>query len=280
MKIAAVVITYHPELNLLHNNIKAFIDYVDKVFVWRNSNEQLPCNEEFGSKIEFLGSGNNKFLALPLNQTIKLCLEQGFDYILTMDQDSMWTDFKGFLNAAMKCDDKEDIAIFAPNVNKYLKEPSIEYRDIEWVIQSGMLINLKIIEKLGVFREDYGIYGIDEEFCYWVRINGYKTRIFTNYHLIQKYGNATKTKFGFTVYNYSPFARYHIIRNMIWMKREFNGSTTTRRILHVIFDNYRDILLVEKNKLVKAAAFTRGIYHGLFDRIKQKRKVLNGYKIN
>lgn len=273
MKIAAVVVIYHPDSKLLYNNIAAFADYVDKVIVWKNSGDKIDNLAEWGDKILFMGDGNNHYIAKPLNEAMKYCLSHGYDYLLTMDQDSCWTNFKGFVETISKSMDDGNIGIFAPNVNCYLKDYSVEYKDIEWVIQSGMLINLKVVSNLGGFREDYGMYGVDEEFCYWLNSNGKKVRCFTNFSLKQRYGDAKKSRFGFTVYNYSPIVRYHLIRNMIWMKREFPQSTITRRILHVIFDNYRDIILAEDDKFNKAIMFSKGILHGAFRKIPTKREL-------
>lgn len=264
MKIAALIIAYNPDRELLRRNIEAFIDYVDAVFIWRNSPDTIDYLSEWKDKIHFCGDGGNQYLAKPINEIIELCSRKGFDFLLTMDQDSCWENFEGFISTVQRTQEEGEVGIYAPNVNNYLKNPDIEYKDIEWVIQSGMLIDLKVINGLGGFREDYEMYGIDEEFCYWLHKNGKKVRSYTNFHLKQRYGNQQKSRFGFDVYNYSPDVRYHLIRNMIWMKREFPKSTITRRILHVIFDNYRDIILVERNKLAKLKAFTLGICHGCF----------------
>lgn len=271
MKLATVVITYHPDKNLLTDNIKAFVESVDKVIVWQNSKDSLDYLSEWKDKLVFMGDGENAYIAKALNTVSSYCFKNGYDCLLTMDQDSKWVDFEGFVKSVER-GRNNNVAIYAPNVNGYLKDKSVEYKDIEWVIQSGMLIDLNVVSDLGGFREDYQIYGVDEEFCYWARINGKKIRCFTNYSLIQKYGEAKKSRFGFTVYNYSPTVRYFLIRNMIWMKREFPRSTITRRILHVIINNYRDILLVEENKFAKIIGFTRGIYHGLVYPIPQRRQ--------
>jgi hypothetical protein len=269
MRILAVVVVYHPDKELLVRNIGAFIDYVDKVIVWRNADDALEYLDKWNDKIIYMGDGTNKFLAYPINKALEYGQENGYDFLLTMDQDSEWINFKDFKETiARQWTDNNNVAIYSPNVNGYLKDSNIEYKDIEWVIQSGMLIDLKKTQHWGGFREDYEIYGIDEEYCYWLRLNGLKIRSFTNYRLKQKYGEARKSRFGFTVYNYSPATRYHLIRNMIWMKREFPGSTIFRRIPHVALLNLRDILLAEDNKYKKTSALLRGIYDGLFKTIK------------
>lgn len=272
MKILALVVTYRPDENLLVRNISAFAPYVDSIIIWRNSNEDLCFLEEWKDKIRFWGNGENKYLAEPINVVMRFAYNEGYDFILTMDQDSEWVNFKDFKDAVYQQwqSGGNHVGIYAPNVNGYLKDITREYQDIEWVIQSGMLINLKKVMGLGGFREDYEIYGIDEEYCYWLRQHGLKIRSFVNSRLKQKYGEATKSKLGFTVLNYSPITRYHLIRNMIWMKREFPKSTVFRRIPHVFLLNLRDILFAESNKVKKTTALIKGIYDGLFGSIKYR----------
>lgn len=270
MRIAAIVVTYHPTPSLLYQNIKAFADQVDCILIQRNSMETFEYLAEWEYKIVYLGDGQNEYIAKLLNKAIEYCAKNNYDYLLTMDQDSLWLNFSDFITCVDKLGHNE-VAIYAPNCNNQFTENTILFHDIEWVIQSGMLINVQIAKKIGGFREDYKIYGVDEEYCYWVRINGYKTRVFTNCELRQKFGHITKTVLGFETLNYSPVVRYFLIRNMIWMKREFHDSTTLRRICAVLFYNIRGILLGESNKMKKISMLMKGVFDGLFVAIKQGR---------
>lgn len=273
MRIAAIIITFHPDKKLLQNNIEAIHNYVDKILIWQNSDDDLSDITAKYSGIEVIGDKTNHFIAKPLNQALQWCRENGYDYLLTMDQDSVWEDFAGFISETNRFNNNPEIGIFAPNTNNFIPDKSIPFIDKEWVIQSGMLLNLHALNGLGGFREEYQIYGVDEEFCYWVNLHHKKVRVMTRFNLQQKYGNAQKTIWGFTVYNYSPIVRYFLIRNMIWMKREFPKSTTTRRICSVIVHNYRDIILAEKNKFAKLTKFTLGIIHGLFREITTRQPI-------
>lgn len=270
MRTAAIVVTYNPTPSLLYQNIKAFVSHVDCILIQRNSLEAFEYLTEWEDKIVYLGDGQNEYIAKPLNMAIEYCLRNNYDYLLTMDQDSLWIDFCDFMLSVSKFGSR-DVAIYAPNCNKQFTDKSILYHDIEWVIQSGMLIDVHIAKRLGGFREDYKIYGVDEEYCYWIRMNGYKTRVFTNCELRQNFGNITKTVFGFETLNYSPVVRYFLIRNMIWMKREFRDSTTTRRICAVLFYNVRGILLGETNKVNKIYMLMKGVIDGLFMPIRKCR---------
>lgn len=275
MRIAAVVIAYNPERESLYKNIQRFINYVDTVVLWQNSIEDFDYLNEWHEKIVFMGDGHNEYIARPLNIVIRYCVDNKYDYLLTMDQDSEWTDFSSFIDKVrMQSQIKNEVAIFAPNVNRQFNDDSISYHDIEWVIQSGMLLNVCVAEKLGGFRTDYGIYGIDEEYCFWARKNGYKIRVFTDCNMNQNFGALEKKYLGFYVLNYSPIVRYFLIRNMLWMKREFHDSTTMRRIIHVFLLHSRDIWLGEKNKVEKWLKLMQGVFEGLFKPIKGKRPMI------
>jgi len=264
MKTAAIIIAYHPDKALLCKNIEAFINDVDIVLIHRNSDDDMSyLTYQWGSKIKFIGGGNNQYIAKPLNEALKYCHINGYNWLLTMDQDSLWKDFSGFKSAIENVENNESIAIYAPNVNYFNKNTNAKYLDIEWVIQSGMLLNVNVCLSLGGFREDYKIYGVDEEFCYWANLHDKKVRILPRFNLKQQYGTSRMTRWGFYVYDYSPIVRYFMIRNMIWMKREFPKSTTSRRILSVIAHNTRDITFCENKKFAKLKMFTKGIFHGL-----------------
>lgn len=267
-KIAAIVIAYHPQADELEKNMLAYMDAVDLVLVWRNSPEALPFLEKYPQKVVPMGDGTNKYMAYPLNVALDWCKQNGYDYLMAMDQDSLWSDCGAFVNAAMSMAET-DVALFAPNVN-HLYDDKESY-DTERAITSGSLYNVEVVTRLGGFRENYQIYWVDDEFCYWARLNGYKIKLLGKYNLQQQFGKETVTAFGFTTSNYSPKVYYFLHRNMMWMKREYGEVPSLRCILYIFFYCVRGILLGEKNKLRKLAAIGTALLHGLFSPL-EKRK--------
>lgn len=118
MKIAALFVAYHPDIEQLLNNVAAVIDSVEYVLVWRNSSvaDYSPL-ASLSDKVILLGDGENRFIAYPLNQALQWCSSHGCDFLLTMDQDSTWSDFTGF-RKSVKLNRDDNIAIYAPSVNK------------------------------------------------------------------------------------------------------------------------------------------------------------------
>lgn len=266
--IAAVAVLYHPDIQEVFNNVRSYCQAVDKVLLWRNSPEDIPVPDDLKDKVLLTGTGENQFMARPLNAALEWCRENGYEYLLTMDQDSEWVDAGHFVERALSCADK-DIALFSPYVVGQYVRPEEDY-DAESVITSGSLVNVRTASKLGGFREDYKIYWVDGEFCYWARVNGYRIRVFHDCTLNQKFGKQTKTLFGFTTSNYSPIVYYFMIRNMLWMRREFPKGVSFKTVGYTLMYNVRGILLGEKDKFRKIHAINKGIIHGLFGRFTER----------
>ena len=267
--IAAIVVLYNPDIEDVFKNIRTYCKTVDKVLLWRNSPVTISVPSDMRDIILLMGTEKNEYMARPLNYAIDWCLENGYDHLLTMDQDSEWVNAAHFISRALSLPDK-DIAQISPYVVGQYAKPEADY-DAESVITSGSLVDVQVAKKLGGFREDYKIYWVDGEFCYWARINGYRNRVLHDCFLIQKFGKQTKTLFGFTTSNYSPIVYFFLVRNMLWMKREFPEGVSIKTICYTLMYNVRGILLGEKNKLRKIHSINKGIFHGLFLKISKRQ---------
>jgi len=271
MRVAAVFIIYNPVVEDLKKNILQVIDYVDTVILWYNSECNISFDEYYNSKIIILGDGSNQFIAKPLNNAFEYCEKNGITHLLTMDQDSEWVDLQSFLNEVETCQ-LHDVIIYAPNINGSINSDA-KFLDAETVITSGALHNVKLVNKLGGFREDYKIYWVDSEFCYWAKFNGYKIFYIPEYHLIHEFGNSTKKVFGIKGYNYSPIVYYFLFRNMLWMRREHGGKAVSfKTILYTMKLLIPGIVLCEKNKIKKLNMIIKAFCNGIFGLIKYKRK--------
>ncbi|MEE1022828.1 MAG: hypothetical protein U0L83_06835 [Muribaculaceae bacterium] len=265
--VAAIIVTYHPDIQRLIKNIHAIIDYVDKLIIWRNSNDDVSELTSISSKILVCGNGSNKFLSEPYNRALKWCKKNGYKYLLTMDQDSLWDNLEGFLQT-VSISEASDIAIYSPNMNKVELSCDILV-DKEFVISSGSLINIDIALKIGGFNEKYKIYWVDSEFCFRARANGYKIVMLPNYNIAHELGKQTKTLFGYTTSNYSPIVYYYMMRNMLWEHREHgNDAVSIKCVIYTTYYNLRGIILGEKDKCHKIAMIVKGWMNGLFSSYK------------
>ena len=91
LKLAATVILYNPE-DEIYINIESYINYVDILYIIDNSthhNNNLVkrLNKNF-TNIKYINNNANLGIATALNIGCKEALDEKFNWILTMDQDS------------------------------------------------------------------------------------------------------------------------------------------------------------------------------------------------
>lgn len=271
MRVAAVFVIFNPNVEDLRRNILKVIADVEVVILWFNSECNITFDDMYESKIIRLGHGENQYIAKPLNSALEYCINNGITHLLTMDQDSEWIDLKSFL-LEVKHSPLDDVVIYAPNINGNIKDKS-KFLAAETVITSGALHNVKVAHDLGGFREDYQIYWVDSEFCYWAKSKGYQIFYLPTYCLKHEFGNSTKKVFGIKGYNYSPIVYYFLFRNMLWMRREHGKkAVSTKTILYTIKLFVPGIILCEKKKLKKIGKIISAFLNGIFGTIKRKRK--------
>lgn len=268
MKICAVVVTYFPNAEETVSNILRYIEYVDHLIIWENTPKeklgehkiQIP---EYDSIISYMGTGKNEGIGYALNRAVEYATKNHYTHLLTMDQDSQWVDFCAFKKLAIMYMGKYVLA--CPNVNGRWEQKIKP--DVKACITSGSLYDLSIFGRIGLFREDYFIDAVDTEFCYRIKRNGGSIYVFGQTSLMQTYGSPTKLG-RYTLTNYSPFRTYHIIRNHIWLWREYPDIITPEQkkwlLKSNIISRFILIVLLECDKWKKLVSLFRGIYHGLF----------------
>jgi rhamnosyltransferase len=170
------------------------------------------------SKIEYIWNGNNLGLAKALNIGAAKATECGYDYLLTMDQDSRATpDMVLKLTQCLNNYDRAKVGIVAPfHITKASGSPEdVDCHEVLTVMTSGNLVNLTIYNSVGPFREDFFIDYIDEEYCLRLRQKGSWSFEQTRHCL-----NIILVKYDIIIYEQNiyhfqslPFRRYFMTRN-------------------------------------------------------------------
>lgn len=264
-KILAIVVTYYPEKDLLVRNIRAFIEHVDKVLIWENtpSPDKLQYRYFTHEKVEYYGDGVNS-ISRALNFAWEYANENGFDYLLTMDQDSYFENFDFYVNKTVFCKDAPD-GIWTPQMNE--EKVSEEYEEIDIPITSGMLASIKIVNAIGGWNESYTIASVDDEFflqAHQCKIKKYKVK---DASLLQRFGiTQVVTVFGhkLELRNYGPQRLYDIYRNNIILIRKYPKIDYLRKnFFHYWLKAIVLVFLFEKQRFRKTAAIFKGIISGL-----------------
>lgn len=224
VRIAAVTILYHPAETIIENLLTYCRD-VDVLYIMDNSAESHSFIQEKlpFSNIVYLHDGNNEGIAKRLNQAAALARSGGFQWMLTMDQDSYFEKdaVTRFLSYIEGCEYKNSTAVFGVNYT----EPTFSnrlFKEVPLVITSGSIINLPILQKMGSFDENLFIDEVDSEYCYRARLSGYKilecAAIYLH-HLLgeMKMGRSLKSGKYSPRRLHAPIRLYYMVRNYFYV---------------------------------------------------------------
>lgn len=279
MKLATVVVLYHPDVSVA-DNIASYAQLSDFLYVWDNtpgrSSEafyaELNNRKEVANhpSVKYLHcEQKNMGLAYAYNRAIEEAEKAGATHLMTMDQDSRFERFEIFLEKIAHNEDGK-IGVFAPPIDT-------EYdHDVQVTnaAQSGCVFVMAMIRQIGMFREDFFIGMVDAEMLLKAACAGYKIVQIAGCHLSHHVGSERTVSFlGKTIQvsDYGPQRHYYDSRNRILMWREFPGDYNWKGKLGHYWGRLKvmaKILLFEKNKWKKIFAIVRGTWNGLFNRVR------------
>lgn len=257
--IAAIVVAYNIEKNILLENINSYYNYVDKIVIIDNSDRKNNLQEcESEEKITYICLGGNFGIAKALNKGIEYAIDNDFNYVLTMDQDSK---FNNNIIDEYRKFEKDNVIIYSPNYyierkkNKKYKENT---KELYWTMTSGNILNLELYKKVGPFREDFFIDGVDYEYCLRARKLGYKILQCNNAILFHNPGVTKIKKILSIEYKYgymSPTRMYYQVRNLSYIAKEYKSL----KAYGIIWIKFLKILLLFDNKKEFFISFNKGI---------------------
>jgi rhamnosyltransferase len=260
MKIAGVVILYNPPPETLYN-ISTYKSKVAKLFIVDNSLIQSKeILKEFGSAndVIYLHDKENWGIAKRLNQVIKLSMEENFEWLLTMDQDSYFdnNDLDGYLNCCRAFNGNEKVSMFGVNFFERSEETiNCSFKAVKHLITSGGILNLTLNQHIGKFDENLFIDEVDFEYCLKSISKGFQVIQFENIHLNHKLG---KTSFHRSVKTtelsprvlHSAERLYYMTRNYFYLqsmyKTKFPNEIKERKA--VLLNRIKNNLLYNQEK--------------------------------
>ena len=254
-KILAVVVAYNPDPDLLRENLRAFADSVDHVLLWRNSPVQLPSLD-----VETVGDETNQGISAALNYAAGRAIAEGYDYLLTMDQDSVWHEFPDFMALALSENAPE--GIYGPRLKD---EPQPDYVRVTNLFTSGMLIPVPILKKLGGWRTDFTVDCLDVDLELRAESMGIHSYRLGEGGLVHRLGKRRRVWNLFYVYDYPPERLYSIFRNHIIVFREYGSvaEPVLKQFIHSwVLRRIPRIILGERDVRAKLKAISRGIRDG------------------
>lgn len=265
--VAGIVILYNPEDSVV-TNIYSYFDQIKELVAFDNSdcpNDQIIKVIKSLPKVHYYTENRNLGVGSALNYGAHWAIKNGYDYLLTMDQDSSTsTDMvEIMLNSTKNIDKKGIIVPFYENRYKTEIQKPNTISEISFARTSGNLLNLSVFEKAGKFKESYFIDYVDLEYCMRLRINGYKIVQVHDAVLYHNEGDLEKKKFIFTdVYpwNHHPRRWFYKIRNLLYLEDEYKHYYPSffRREKIKYLKQFVKIFFYEKHKLLKITNAFKG----------------------
>jgi len=293
-KIDAVLVTYNPDTDTLKKCIDSLINQVRRIIIVDNT--PLGCkklNSFNHENVEIIYLYENMGIAYAQNVGIKKAMNDGAEFILTSDQDTIYPE--DYIEVLMRCfieKSKElKIASISPVYIDENKENSLqpmvylkfgflkkdysfkECKSVSHVISSGMLIPIDVLNYVGLMEEKLFIDWVDTEWCWRAISKGFHVLQTPHAVINHCHGNTSRNVFGKNITVHSSFRNYYKIRNAVYLLLYSDNLSffmrlfTLKQILQMLILNP----LVSNNKIDEAIVLLKGLKDGLFAKMGMKK---------
>lgn len=273
MNSCALYVTFQPNIADLKESIATVRDQVGLIIIVDNSDKkdaQDQVKSLAEEKVLILSQMKNIGIASALNKGCREAAERGFDWILTLDQDSHPQ--KGMVKAYDEFISKhpdEKIGAVGPLFtfsSRDRVEVSDSYEKVADLITSGCYVSVEAFKNVGGFRDDLFIDSVDTEFSWHLRKNGYSLFRLNNVLLEHNLGhNAYHIKFFgkriMTITNHNYLRCYYIARNSRVVGRDYSKVFPQDGVpyLRKAYKKAFMVLFFEKDKIRKLKAVRAGM---------------------
>lgn len=244
MRVLAVAVTYNPEVALLAQVLGSVSPQVQGLVVVDNGSSQAEdirrVVSQFGGQI--IANEKNIGIAAAQNQGVAHARADGFTHVLLLDQDTvlapgMVADLAESLNTLQR--EQGRIAAVGPayyEINSRRQTRAYRATGLrlsrlslanqtrpvasDFIIASGSLIPLPVLEKVGGFKEDLFIDLVDVEWCFRARAAGYKSFLSPTAAVEHRLGSGTVQIGPRQVAIHVPIRNYYWVRNALWLARQ------------------------------------------------------------
>jgi len=296
-RIAAVILTYRPDQAILRQAVASLCPQVDQILIVDNGTrwdagallDILTDGDK--KKIEFLWLENNIGVGAGHNRGIQWARTGGFTDVLILDHDSVpRPDMVRHLVAALDQLDARGIRVAAVGpcyVDRYTgRMPGFvrlgrwrpkrvscrsgqagELLEADFIISSGSLIPMPVLDRVGEMNEGFFIDHVDTEWMFRATASGY--RPYGACDAVMEHGLGTETLDFWlgrwrTVPLHSPERHYYVFRNSVMLRRmrhvprRWIVNDMVRLVsMSIVFP------LFAPDRLRRIVLMARGIWHGL-----------------
>ena len=218
---SAVVVLYNPDFKVF-DNIVTYINNINTLYIVDNSIIKHNIIEKLlpFKNIKIIHSGNNIGIAEALNRALYQSNRDNYKQLITLDQDTSFNagDLDKFIENFYKYN-TPNIALISPLHNKKFINIDNPIVEKNYTMTSANIINVQVALANGGYDEKLFIDEVDHEFCFRVRLNGYKIleyrEVAVNHSLGVRAKNNSKVKI------YPSVRIYYMVRNYLYLKNKY-----------------------------------------------------------
>lgn len=273
-KIAGVVILYYPNSDVI-NYVNSYCDKLQLLIVFDNSEVKSPrLEEQFNikfSNIHYINNPTNMGIAYCLNKAAFIARKEGFDWLLTMDQDSYFKEsiFDKYLEYLEEAKSKfSELSILTVEHSDVIRKSESSFEEVRIAITSGSIINLLYWEKVVGFTEKLFIDEVDTDYVFKCLKHKLEVVKCNNILLVHELGKKVNAGYGLLINKsvrtiHSPFRIYYMVRNYLFIHQQYahifpiDVNKRKKELMVTLKNN----LLFSNNFFRTALSIIRGYLH-------------------
>jgi rhamnosyltransferase len=284
--ICAVIVTYFPDAQLEERLRRITAQVAQTVIV--DNGSPASCVErirEFGKSpaVHLILNESNEGIASALNAGVRWAASQGFQWVLTFDQDTVVSPgmVDEFEIVVGSYPEPARLAVVGSNYQDKVNGKLLSWSDrdtdnalstkIPSVLTSGSLISVSAFQIIGGFRDGFFIDCVDHEYCLHARALGFDVVVTSKPVMRHEIGHVSEHRlFGKKVRapNHSSVREYYRARNSIVLIREYLVREP-RWVLYYMWSWLKSVVFIslfEKDRTQKLINTIRGCVDGLLGR--------------
>ena len=286
--LCSIIVTYQIKVSNFKVILKGHIDNFQKVIIVNNSPE-IDLSQFQSKQVTLINNLSNIGLSAALNIGIQAAKKLGFKMVALFDQDSkLPSNFtKDMLHQINHYQGDRPVAVYSPiyhnhvinetgrHINfkpfRLIRGPVTKtesYAKPHYVITSGSIIPIEVLDEIGLMREELFIDFVDIEWCIRARHHGYDViainRITIDHHL----GDYAAHFMGHHYSIHSPLRMYYYFRNSVYLycltdiDLNWKFVDGARNLFRFLF-----YMLLVKNRQTYFKYIIKGYYHGLIKKM-------------
>lgn len=289
--IFGLIVTYQPKVAHLEKLIMMLLHQVDRLLIIDNHSKDFSPTDLItqSPNVEFIPNAHNVGLATAYNQACAIAKAQGFSHIILFDQDSLpaVNMVQALSTVLSKCNGKNLVVAAAGPKYRDIKGQAIspfvrikdyhleridcnedEVVDVDHLISSGSLIDLRALDRAGYFTDQLFIDYVDTEWCLRARHHGLRILGVGNASMDHSIGEEFLNVMGRKLPMHTPLRLQYQFRNQIWLIKQPWVGWRWR-----IIDSIRCIKLIivyiffAPKKLSNLKAIAKGIFQGIISKM-------------